>query len=683
MSEDFTRRRVLRGTGSAIGVGLVAGTAAGKSETSRPRGTGEVIVGTASRKAMDVAKARADSVSRVHEFGPFGEAIAGKWPDAALDALAKRPDVRYIEPNGLMEASGHDSRGNQSIPWGVGRVDAVLAQHQGFAGQGSDIAILDTGIDSDHPDLQGNLGGGRAYVECGSQYDGSPCSSTNGNACLEPWDDDDDHGTHVAGTADAANNTEGVVGVATSATLHAVKVLDCNGVGTFSDIAAGVQYVADRGWDVANMSLGASSGSQTLHDACKYAYREGVTLVAAAGNTGPCSDCVNFPAAYREVIAVSATARDDTLADFSSTGPEIELAAPGRDIRSTVPGGYTSFSGTSMASPHVAGAAALLAAIGYPNASDVAYNSNGRLTNASYDEPGGARERLRKTAENVGLSASESGSGLLDVKTTVSIGELGTVSVDQPDGGTWRTVTLDNWYEDPVVVMKPVSANGGQPAHVRLRDVANERFEFQVEEWEYLNGSHNRETMFYLVVESGSYVDGNGDRIEARTVRRDEEFTWGPFSQEFADAPVVFSQAQTRNGGQPIVTRQRAVSTSGFGLRVQEEEANGPHATEEVGYIAVESGTNVISGTQFEVGRTPNTVTDEWHRIGFGENYDSPLFVADAQSQDGPDTAELRYRNLTGTGVEVRVEEEQSADPETNHTTETVGYAVVENSGLV
>ncbi|QLG27205.1 S8 family serine peptidase [Halorarum halophilum] len=361
-----TRRDVLRATGGAVaGLGL-AGVASAEPATV------EVNVGYSAESGRRAAKAEASAVVREFAF----DALTLRVNENAIQGLANRPDVRYVEHNGTMHALA------QQLTWGVDRVDADVATANGSTGAGADVAILDTGIDSDHPDLIDNLGSGRAFASARGPY-------------AESWDDDNDHGTHCAGIADADDNGEGVRGVSTEATLHAVKVLDKRGSGSFSDIAAGVEYVADQGWDVGSMSLGGSSGSQTLKDACAYAVDNGVFLVAAAGNSGPCSDCVGYPAAYEECLAVSSSASDDSLSGFSSTGPEVELVAPGTDVYSTVPGGYDTFSGTSMATPHVAGAAGQLMADGYTNAE--------------------ARSRLTSTAEDIGLSSNEQGAGLLDV----------------------------------------------------------------------------------------------------------------------------------------------------------------------------------------------------------------------------------------------------------------------------
>ena len=378
---DVSRREVLSSIGT-VGVGTLVGAGNAGARGERH------VVGT-SRGRADVARRKAESVHRVLDFGDVGQAVAGRFSEQALAALEKNPNVRYTEADGQMHAHA------QTLPWGVDRVDADVVHADGETGGddsdgegGADIAILDTGIDSDHPDLGANLGTGTAFVEC------------TGGSCTTTWDDDDGHGTHCAGIADARDNTEGVVGVSTNATLHAVKVLDNRGSGTFSDVAAGIEWVADQGYDVGSMSLGASSGSQTVKDACQYAADNGVLLVASAGNSGPCSDCVGYPAAYSTVVAVSATNQDDALADYSSTGSEVELAAPGSNIYSTyVDGAYETLSGTSMSCPHVSGAAGQLMDNGYSSTE--------------------ARDQLTSTAEDIGLGDSESGAGLLDVEAAL------------------------------------------------------------------------------------------------------------------------------------------------------------------------------------------------------------------------------------------------------------------------
>ncbi|MEF8825976.1 MAG: S8 family serine peptidase [Halapricum sp.] len=376
--DRLTRRQVLQGVGATGITGLVRTKPAGAAEGRAP--PDRHIVGVDPGRA-DVAERKANGVHRVLDFEDIGQAVSGWFPDEAIENLQGNPNVRYVEAEGEMHAIA------QTTPWGIDRVDADVLHDEGETGNGADIAVIDTGIDDDHPDLQANVGDGKAYVDC------------TGSNCNYDWSDDNNHGTHCAGIADAVDNSEGVVGISTGATLHAVKVLDDSGAGYWSDVAAGIEYAANQGWDVGSLSLGASSGSSTVEDACQYADDKGVLLVAAAGNDGPCSDCVGYPAAYSTVMAVSSTDSDDSLSSFSSTGPEVELAAPGGGIYSTVIDDYATYSGTSMACPHVSGAGGQLMADGYTNAE--------------------ARNQLNSTAEDIGLGDNEQGSGLLDAEAAV------------------------------------------------------------------------------------------------------------------------------------------------------------------------------------------------------------------------------------------------------------------------
>ena len=372
-----SRRQVLRG----IGTGMVSLGGVGTVSGRTPERTGQFIVGARTRDAKRRARERARDVIRTIDFEQPEQrhAVAGSYTTEGLEELEQCDEVAYVEPNGTYEAF------EQTLPWGVDRVDADVAHERG-RGSGKSIAIIDSGIDSDHPDL--NVTTGAAF--------GTRCQGS-GATCRRRWDDDNGHGTHCAGIARGRNNTRGVVGTSTSGPLYAVKVLDENGSGRWGAIADGINWTANNNVKVGSLSLGGSSYSFTLHWACEDAYNRGVLLVAAAGNE---SGSVSYPARFGSVVAVSATTQDDTLASFSNRGERIELAAPGVGISSTLPGGgYGTKSGTSMACPHVSGAA-----------SQVLAHVDSATTN------GKARTRLRETAEDLGPGGKDSrfGYGLVD-----------------------------------------------------------------------------------------------------------------------------------------------------------------------------------------------------------------------------------------------------------------------------
>ena len=212
------------------------------------------------------------------------------------------------------------------------------------------IAIIDTGVQLNHPELAIKLWPGYNFVE--------------GN--LNP-NDGNGHGTHVAGIAGAlTENSLGIAGIAPSASIIPVRALDNSGNGTLSNIANAITYSTNAGAKVINLSLGSSQGSITLENAINHAWNQGVVIVAAAGNEA--SNTLTYPAAYQNVIAVASTDMNDQKSDFSNYGTWVEVSAPGSTILSTYTGSYYAYlSGTSMACPHVAGLAALLAAQGKNN----------------------------------------------------------------------------------------------------------------------------------------------------------------------------------------------------------------------------------------------------------------------------------------------------------------------------
>lgn len=275
----------------------------------------------------------------------YGKAIVGvavRLSGSQAERLRQDARVAYVEQDRIITLGkptfGGGTTAPQETPWGVARV--------GYAsGAGKTAWIIDTGIDLDHPDLKVDLSRSKTFVSTGKD--------------AKSADDGNGHGTHVAGTVAAVNNDKGVIGVAYDATVVAVKVLNSQGSGSYSDVIAGIDYVAANGetGDVANMSLGGPV-SQALDEAVLSAAGNGIRFALAAGNDG--ADANNTSPArvnHANVYTVSAMDSKDGFASFSNYGnPPIEYAAPGVGVKSTWKGGgYNTISGTSMAAPHVAG----------------------------------------------------------------------------------------------------------------------------------------------------------------------------------------------------------------------------------------------------------------------------------------------------------------------------------------
>lgn len=316
------------------------------------------------------------------------------WPDCKNDDGG---DSDPVQPAEVLE-------------WGVDRIDADLAWGTS-RGAGVNVAVIDTGIDKDHEDLVNNIKGGVNFV---APQNGPPWQRV---ADPDKWDDDNGHGTHVAGIIAAVDNEIGVIGTAPEAHLYGVKVLDSSGAGYLSDVIDGIDWSISNGMDVINMSLGCDCDTTALKDAVDAAYAAGVVVVAAAGNSGDGDGLTNeviYPAKYASVIAVAATASDDSTPSWSSEGAEVEIAAPGVDVRSTWNDGlYKTISGTSMASPHVAGAVALILATTVPAEHDA--DSDGVW------DPSEVRSVLAATADDLGTAGHDHfyGHGLVDAEESV------------------------------------------------------------------------------------------------------------------------------------------------------------------------------------------------------------------------------------------------------------------------
>jgi subtilisin len=335
-------------------------------------------------REMAAEVASQHGVQTRYTYGTVFSGFAGRISEARLSQLRDDPMVASINFDAPVYAlggncphcgGGGDDGGddsNQTVPWGI---DRVGSQSNANTGAGISVYIIDTGIDPNHRDL--NVVGGYAVESC------------KGGGCATSWDDDQGHGTHVAGSVAALDNDVDVVGVAPGADLYAVKVLDKRGSGSRSGVIAGVDWVTQQAIQkgeavVANMSLGGSgsktgsctssgfTGDDTYHEAICNSRNAGVVYAVAAGNSGADADGA-VPAAYDDaVITVSATSEGDDWTSWSNWGDRsaswtgnnsapVAIAAPGASILSTSAGGGTeTMSGTSMASPHVAGGIALV-----------------------------------------------------------------------------------------------------------------------------------------------------------------------------------------------------------------------------------------------------------------------------------------------------------------------------------
>src|SRR3989338_323698 len=337
-------------------------------------------------------------------------AVAASIPETAIQGLLKKPKITSIESDDLVYAVDAELDNT----WSVKKIGAGTVHIAGNTGAGIKIGIIDSGINYNHPDLDGVYAGGYDFV----QSDNEPMDVYG-------------HGTHVAGTACAESNGFGVVGVAPNCSLYSLRVLNDDGVGSWSKTIAAMQWAVDNGLQVVNLSLGNSKNPGTaVKTAFDNAEAFGIVIVAAAGNSGNIvgkGDNIIYPAKYASVIAVGATDSSDKRASFSSTGSDLEIMAPGLSVLSTWNDStsyldpqpiclgsdcwYKYGSGTSMASPHVSGVAALIIVSGSALTDT---NGNGRLN----DE---IRAKLNATATNLGVIGKDPqyGNGLVNVVAAV------------------------------------------------------------------------------------------------------------------------------------------------------------------------------------------------------------------------------------------------------------------------
>ncbi|WP_167880070.1 S8 family serine peptidase [Halorhabdus rudnickae] len=397
--EGSSRRSFLRAIGVLGSTALFGVAGADDGSAGGPSDDGELVVGIDSRVSVadaepDIEKELPSGSEITRKNDPIGF-MSVKLPDnqartqaSVSRALESRSDVAYVEPNATYKplVQPDDLRFDQQ--YAPQQVNAPEAWETTFGSSDVTIAVVDQGADYEHPDLNDQFGStvGRDFL----------------NNDSDPMPDrprQETHGTHVSGIASGTtNNGTGIAGMSNS-TLLSCRCLSTEG-GSLAAIADGIQWATDQGADLINMSLGGGGPTETLRTACQYALNNGALPVAAAGNNG--SRGVSYPAGYDSVVAVSAVDSSENLARFSQYGPNIDVAAPGVQVYSTVPNGsYQNMSGTSMACPAAVGVAALgLAADPSLSAEEL-------------------KQLLKQTARDIGLSDEQQGAGLVDAAALV------------------------------------------------------------------------------------------------------------------------------------------------------------------------------------------------------------------------------------------------------------------------
>ncbi len=380
--------------------------------------------------------------------------------EQVLKKLEAHPDVEWVEPVVKAKTLGAPNDPYFEYQWHMQNLDVTKAWET-TKGKGVVVAVVDTGVSV----------GEDGFFKILQGYDFVEDDK-------EPRDGQG-HGTHVAGTiGQKSNNGIGVAGVAPEVTILPVRVLGSDGSGSMTGVASGIIWAVDNGANIINLSLGSSAASEVVADACSYAYEHGVTVVAATGNDG-FSDFIGYPAAYDTTIAIGSVGKTNDIAYYSNQGKEIDLVGPGGDqstgeydgvVQETIMGGtwgYTFLQGTSMATPHVAGVAALLYARGV-------------------HEPDEIRRILRESSDDLGAGGWD---------TTFGSGVVNPVAALKMAGGKKRPANT--------------SSRGLEISRARVKRIGNNRAVIQ----------------WMTTVPSSTLVRGGGEKISEKHPTRSHRVT--------------------------------------------------------------------------------------------------------------------------------------------------------------
>lgn len=329
--------------------------------------------------------------------------------------------------------------------------------------------------------------------------------------------------------------------------------------------------------------------------------------------------------------------------------------------------------------------------------------ATGASVETRYQQPGSYDVRLRVSGP--GGSATVARSGYIEVlaqndpdpspdpdpdpapdpdpePTPGSDGDTGLLEVGNALlGDAWQWIGFQREWTDPVVVARPLSGEDDDPALVRIEGLTSEGFWARIQEWAYLDDQHDQEHIGWLVMNAGAYETEDGRWLEAGRIETDRTrgFVSHGLTAPFREAPVVLSAVTSNFDPAPVITRIRRVGADSFQIgMIEEEAADQSHGSEQLGYVALEPGIGAIGGFWAEIGTTPEVVGDTPHALGFLSTFDAPpVLLAQMQTTNGGNTANLRWTSLTASGVDLWIDEEQSLDEETRHIDEGVGYVLL------